>query len=145
MNKNMIHIIKNTIPEIDLKLSNKIIECIEYVTAITVIEKNSIKYILNTYFCSYEAIENLRKYIKTSYYQVIEGERYDRSLLLLSDTLVKGQGDGRISEEDMKKLVESALDGNRITDCEKKTLKFISKQYNTTNNAKSYLENYLQK
>jgi hypothetical protein len=145
LNNNMISLIKKTLPEIDLKLSNQIIECIEDVTNITNTEKISIEYILNTYFCSYEAIENLRKYIKTSYYKVIEGERYDRSLLLLADNLVKGQGDGRISEVDMKKLVESALDGNRITDCEKKTLKFISKQYNTTDNGKSYLENYLKK
>lgn len=145
LNNNMISLVKKTLPEIDLKLSNQIIECITDVTNITNIERNSIEYILNTYFCSYEAIENLCKYIKTSYYQVIEGERYDRSLLLLADNLVKGQGDGRISEMDMMKLVESALDGNRITDCEKKTLKFISKQYNTTDNAKSYLENYLQK
>ena len=145
LNNNMISLIKKTLPEIDLKLSNQIIECIEDVTNITNTEKNSIEYILNTYFCSYEAIENLRKYIKTSYYKVIEGERYDRSLLLLADNLVKGQGDGRISEVDMKKLVVSALDGNRITDCEKKTLKFISKQYNTTDNGKSYLENYLKK
>ena len=144
LNNNMISLIKKTLPEIDLKLSNKIIECIEDVTNITVIEKNSIEYILNTYICSYEAIENLRKYIKTSYYQVIEGEHYDRSLLLLADNLVKGQGDGRISEEDMKKLIESALDGNRITDCEKKTLFFISNQYNTTDNAKSYLETYFK-
>ena len=145
LNNNMISLIKKTLPEIDLKLSNKIIECIEDVTNITIIEKNSIEYILNTYICNYEAIENLRKYIKTSYYQVIEGERYDRSLLLLADNLVKGQGDGRISEEDMKKLIETALDGNIITDCEKKTLKFISKQYNTTDNAKTYLQNYFLK
>ena len=142
LNNNMISLVKKTLPEIDLKLSNQIIECIEDVTNITNTEKNSIEYILNTYFCSYEAIENLRKYIKTSYYQVIEGERYDRSLLLLADNLVKGQGDGRISEADMKKLVESALDGNRITDCEKKTLKFISKQYNTTESAKLYLKDF---
>ena len=144
LNNNMISLVKKTLPEIDLKLSNKIIECIKDVTNITNTEKNSIEYILNTYYCNYEAIENLRKYIKTSYYQVIEGERYDRSLLLLSDNLVKGQGDGRISEADMKKLVESALDGNKITDCEKKTLKFISNQYNTTDNAKLYLETYFK-
>ena len=144
LNNNMISLVKKTLPEINLKLSNKIIECIKDVTNITNTEKNSIEYILNTYYCNYEAIENFRKYIKTSYYQVIEGERYDRSLLLLSDNLVKGQGDGRISETDMKKLVETALDGNKITDCEKKTLKFISNQYNTTDNAKIYLENYFK-
>ena len=143
--KDLLSLVKKTLPEIDLKLSNKIIECITDVTNSTNIEKNTIEYILNTYYCSYEAIENLRKYIKTSYYQVIKGEHYDRSLLLLADNLVKGQGDGRISETDMKKLVKSALDGNRITDCEKKTLKFISNQYNTTDNGKIYLENYLNK
>tara|TARA_Y100001958_G_C21205457_1_gene531610 strand:+ start:1282 stop:1725 length:444 start_codon:yes stop_codon:yes gene_type:complete len=142
LSNNMISLVKKTLPEIDLKLSNKIIECIEDVTNIKNEERNSIEHILTTYYCSYEAIENLRKYIKTSYYQIIEGEHYDRSLLLLADNLVKGQGDGRISEADMKKLVESALDGNRITDCEKKTLKFISKQYNTTDNGKEYLQKY---
>ena len=49
-------------------------------------------------------------------------------------------------EELVKKyeMVESALDGNKITDCEKKTLKFISNQYNTTDNAKLYLKNYFK-
>lgn len=144
LNTNMISLVKKTLPEIDLKLSNKIIEHIQDVTNITPIERNTIHHILNTYYCSYEALENLRKYIKTSYYHIIDGKQYDRSLLLLADNLVKGQGDGRISEEDMKKLVKSALDGNRITDCEKKTLCFISNQYNTTDNAKSYLETYFK-
>ena len=124
LNNDMISLVKKTLPEIDLKLSNQIIEYINDVTNITENERNTIHHILNTYYCNYEAIENLRKYIKTSYYQVIEGEHYERSLLLLAEILVKGQGDGRISEDDMKKLVESALDGNRITDCESKTLKY---------------------
>tara|TARA_B100000401_G_scaffold417651_1_gene340894 strand:+ start:172 stop:618 length:447 start_codon:yes stop_codon:yes gene_type:complete len=143
INNNMISLVKKTLPEIDLKLSNQIIECINDVTAITDNERNTIEHILNTYYCSYEALENLRKYVKTSYYKIIQGEKYDRSLLLLAENLIKGQGDGRISEADMKKLVETALDGNRITDCEKKTLKFISKQYNTTDNAKLYLKDIL--
>ena len=138
----MVNMVKKTLPEIDIKLSNKIIECIEDVTNITNTERNTIQHILDTYYCSYEAIENLRKYVKTSYYKIIEGESYDRSLLLLADNLVKGQGDGRISEADMKKLLKSAMDGNRITECEKKTLYFISKQYNTTDNAKEYLRSY---
>ena len=139
LNNNMISLVKKTLPEIDLKLSNKIIECINDVTAITDNEKNTIHHILNTYYCSYEALENLRKYIKTSYYKIIEEEKYDRSLLLLAENLVKGQGDGRISEADMVKLEKSALDGNRITECEKKTLIFITEQYNTTDTAKEYL------
>lgn len=142
LNNSMVNVVKKTLPEIDIKLSNKIIEHIEDVTNITNTERNTIQHILDTYYCSYEAIENLRKYVKTSYYKIIEGESYDRSLLLLADNLVKGQGDGRISEADMKKLLKSAMDGNRITECEKKTLYFISKQYNTTDNAKEYLRSY---
>ena len=144
INNNMILIIKNTIPEIDLKLSNEIIKCIVDVTNITDIERNTIEHILNTYHCSYEALDNLRKYVKTSYYKQIDGKRYDRSLLLLADNLIKGRGDGRISEADMEKLIVSAMDGNKITDCERNTLMFISKQYNTTKNAKIYLENHFK-
>ena len=143
LNHNMINIVKKTIPEIDIKLSNKIIECINDITNITLEEQNTIHHILNTYYCNYEALENLRKYIKTSYYKTINGEKYDRSLLLLAENLVKGQGDGRISENDMKKLVSSALDGNKITDCEKKTLKLITTEFNTTDNAKEYLLKYI--
>ena len=143
LNENMINIIKKNIPEINLKLSNQIISSINDVTNITVEERNTIHHILNIYYCSYEAIENFRKYIKTSYYEIINGERYDRSLLLLAENLIKGQGDGRISENDMKKLILSAYDGNKITDCEKNTLKFITTKYNTTNNATEYLQKYL--
>ena len=126
LNDDMLHIIKKTLPGIDLKLSNKIVECIQDVTNITEKEKNTIRHILDIYHCDYEAVENLRKYIKNSYYKTINGEQYDRSLLLLAENLVKGQGDGRISENDMKKLVSSALDGNRITDCEKKNIKIYN-------------------
>ena len=42
LNNNMISLIKKTLPEIDLKLSNKIIECIEDVTNITIIENGKL-------------------------------------------------------------------------------------------------------
>ena len=127
---------------INLKTSNQIIKCISDVTNISDEEKKNITDILNTNKCDYEAVDNLRKYIKTSYYQQIDNIKYDRSLLLLADNLVKGQGDGRISDTDMKKLVESAWDNNTITDYEKNTLFYISKNYNTTNKALEYLNNY---
>ena len=127
---------------INLKISNDIIKCIKDVTNISDDEKKNITDILNTNKCDYEAVNNLRKYIKTSYYQQINGKKYDRSLLLLADNLVKGQGDGRISDIDMKKLIESAWDNNSITDVEKSTLFYISENYNTTDKAKTYLNNY---
>ena len=134
--------ISNKVDVINLKISNEIISCIKDVTNITEDEKKNITEILNTQKCDYEAVENLRKYIKTSYYQQIDGKKYDRSLLLLADNLVKGQGDGRISDTDMKKLIKSAWDNNTITDYEKETLFYISKNYNITNKALEYLNNY---
>ncbi len=134
--------ISNKHDVINLKISNEIIKCIKDVTNITDEEKKNITDILNTNKCDYDAINNLRKYIKTSYYQQINGNKYDRSLLLLADNLVKGQGDGRISDSDMKKLVDSAWDNNTITDVEKSTLFYISENYNSTNKAIDYLTGY---
>ena len=134
---------KNSI--INLKVSNEIIKCITDVTNISEEEKKNITDILNTNKCDYEAVDNLRKYIKTSYYQQIDNIKYDRSLLLLADNLVKGRGDGRISDNDMMKLIKSAEDNNVITVCEKDTLYYIVKNYNTTDKAKTHLENYLIK
>ena len=135
----------NNVDVIDLKTSNEIIKCIKDVTNITDHEKKNIITILDTKSCNYDAVENLRKYIKTSYYKQIDNVKYDRSLLLLADNLVKGRGDGRISDDDMMQLIKSAEDNNVITVCEKNTLYYIVKNYNTTDKAKLHLENYLMK
>lgn len=132
----------NNVDVIDLKTSNEIINCIKDVTNITDEEKKNIITILDTKSCNYDALENLRKYIKTSYYKQIDNVKYDRSLLLLADNLVKGRGDGRISDDDMKQLIKSAEDNNVITVCEKNTLYYIVKSYNTTDKAKTQLETY---
>ena len=135
----------NNVDVIDLKTSNEIIKCIKDVTNITDDEKKNIITILDKKSCNYDAVENLRKYIKTSYYKQIDNVKYDRSLLLLADNLVKGRGDGRISDDDMMQLIKSAEDNNVITVCEKDTLYYIVKNYNTTDKAKTHLENYLMK
>tara|TARA_Y100000741_G_scaffold271459_1_gene211560 strand:- start:2875 stop:3297 length:423 start_codon:yes stop_codon:yes gene_type:complete len=135
----MVDLVKKTIPEIDLKLSNQIIGCIPDVTNITNTDRTTLMYIMDIYVCNYEAVENFRKYISTSYYKQIDGKKYDRSLLLLAENLVKGKGDGRISEDDMKKLFESASDGNKITDYEKNTLEYIVEKFKCTEKAKKYL------
>ena len=129
---------------IDVKISEDIIKCISDVTHISEDEKKTIMYILDNYDCTFETVTNLRKYIKFSYYQQINGVKYDRSLLLLAENLVKGQGDGRISEEDMKKLVKNALDNQLITSCEKSTLIYIVDNFNVTEKAKKLLHSYLE-
>ena len=42
----------------------------------------------------------------------------------------------------MKQLIKSAEDNNVITVCEKNTLYYIVKNYNTTDKAKTQLETY---
>ena len=128
--------------KITLKESNKIIELLDDVSHPTNEEINTIKVILNNFNCENDAKDNLEKYIKTSYYQIINGIKYDRSLLLKADNLIKGQGDGRISEEDIKVLIEESNDNNKITEIEKQTLYYIIEHYNTTSKAKEYLETY---
>jgi len=75
-----------------------------------------------------------------SYYKIIDGKRYDRQLLELAGSLVKGRGDGRISEEDAKQLFENAQDGGGINKTEKDTLTFITKRFKVTDNAKAWLK-----
>ena len=128
--------------EITLKESNKIIELLDNVSHPTEEERNSIELVLNSLNCNKEAKKNLEKYVRSSYYEIINGVKYDRSLLLKADNLVKGQGDGRISEEDMKNLITESEDNNKITDIEKQTLFYISEQYNATMKAKDYLNTY---
>ena len=53
-----------------------------------------------------------------SYYEKIDGINYDRDLLNLARNQIKGKGDGRISESDMKNLMQSILDRNTITKTE---------------------------
>ena len=138
--KEYIELIKET--EITLKESNKIIELLEDVSHPTDEERQSIEMVLKNLNCNEEAKENLNKYMRTSYYEIIDGVKYDRSLLLKADNLVKGQGDGRISEEDIKVLVEEANDNNKITEIEKQTLHYIIENYNTTSKAKEYLQTF---
>ena len=60
--------------------------------------------------------------------------------MLLAESLIKGKGDGRISEDDMKRLFISASDGNKITECEKNTLYYIYDIFNCTIKAKIFLD-----
>ena len=41
-----------------------------------------------------------------SYYKIVKGVRYDRALLEAAENRIKGKGDGWISEQDVKELVD---------------------------------------
>lgn len=75
----------------------------------------------------------------SSYYKVINGQPYDRSLLSLAESLVQGRGDGRISKKDARKLYEAMQDGQGITEVEQATMAYIRKQFNLTDSARMWL------
>lgn len=77
-----------------------------------------------------------------SYYKTIDGEKYEKSLLDLANELSKGRGDGRISEDDLKQLTKAVLDGAEITAIERKTLKYILKNFQFTEKAKNWYWEY---
>lgn len=78
-----------------------------------------------------------------SYYEKIDGINYDGDLLNIARNQIKGKGDGRISESDMKNLMQNILDRNTITKTEYLTMFYILKNFNVTENALELLANYL--
>jgi len=66
------------------------------------------------------------------YYEIINDVKYDKQLLNKARELITGKGDGRISEDDAKLLIQESLDGNKITDIEKQTLQYIIDNFNCT-------------
>ena len=66
------------------------------------------------------------------YYEIINDVKYDKELLDKARELITGRGDGRISEEDAKVLVDETKDGNKVTEIEKQTLQYIVENFNCT-------------
>lgn len=80
-----------------------------------------------------------------SYYKVIDGKKYDKQMLDIADESVAGVGDGRISVEDAKKLIEAVKDGNDYTDIEKETMKYIRDNYKFTEAADEWFRTEIRK
>ena len=60
-----------------------------------------------------------------SYYKKIQGVRYDRALMESAEERIKGQGDGRISDQDINEIIDLSKDGNKVTLTELRTIKYI--------------------
>jgi hypothetical protein len=78
-----------------------------------------------------------------SYYQIIGGIRYERSLLEAAARFTTGQGESRISLEEIQALFRLADDGGKITPIEWRTLEYIAQQYPLTEPAKKWFDNQL--
>ena len=67
-----------------------------------------------------------------SYYKEIDGIKYDKAILDIADEQIKGRGDGRLSEDDMKLIIKSVIDRKKITKTEYLTIFYLIKNYNIT-------------
>lgn len=74
-----------------------------------------------------------------TYYKTINGKRYDRALLEKAEELTKGKGDGRISIDDARLLMEATKDDGLITTTEVRTLRHILDHFLLTDKAHKWL------
>ena len=80
-----------------------------------------------------------------SYYKEIDGKKYDKELLESAENLIKGQGDGRISQADAEKLFAEVRDGGKYTDIEKDTVLYIRENFKWTNDADEWFRTEIRK
>ena len=74
----------------------------------------------------------------SSYYQQIDGIKYDRSALNAAKLAVQGRGDGRVSLDDAEKLVAEMVDGPGVTKIEFRTAFKILADFNFTPEAQGF-------
>ncbi|MEK6782260.1 MAG: hypothetical protein AABY93_11165 [Bacteroidota bacterium] len=79
-----------------------------------------------------------------SYYKTINGKKLDNKIIDQANLLVEGAGDGRISNNDAKVLLNLVLDSNVITDVEKDTIEYIFENYKWTSSAAEWFQNELK-
>lgn len=70
-----------------------------------------------------------------TYYKMIDGHQYDALLINLAESAVAGSGDGRISMEDAKALLDAVKDGDSFTEIEKQTVKYLHQNFHWTDSA----------
>jgi|DEB0MinimDraft_4_1074332.scaffolds.fasta_scaffold29423_2 hypothetical protein len=80
-----------------------------------------------------------------SYYEVIDGVKYDKSLLDIVKKSVEGQGDGRISQNDIIEISKFITDKNKITKTEYQTIFYCIKNFKFTDQALEVFADILSK
>lgn len=111
---------------------------------ITEIEEDTINYLLAEFNWTAAAKAWLQEEMSVevakikSYYQVIDGLRYDRKILEEADRRVAGQGDGRISLDDAEVLLPLFGDFGDVTIVEERSLKYLLTNYKWTPEAENW-------
>mmetsp|Transcript_59253 Transcript_59253/g.141200 ORF Transcript_59253/g.141200 Transcript_59253/m.141200 type:complete len:530 (+) Transcript_59253:72-1661(+) len=66
------------------------------------------------------------------YYETVDGVKCDHEILELCRKAVAGAGDGRVSKDDAKGILDAALDAGKVTDTERWTLRLCLSEFNWT-------------
>ena len=153
---------------ISLEDAQRLLGAVKDANKYTDIEKATMKYIRENYRFTYASDQWFRKEIRKwaatkgkdndentkttgtasqtefipskSYYRVIDGKQYVRSLLDAADLRLEAKGSGLISEENFQQIIELSRDGKGITGTEMRTLEYIGLKYNLTTKARLWFE-----
>lgn len=68
-------------------------------------------------------------------YTQIDGVKYEKELLDLAKEHTTGKGEGKISKDEVLDLIASAQDGQKVTEIELATLKYIRNTFDFTDAA----------
>ncbi len=73
-----------------------------------------------------------------AYYEVVDGVKMDKAIIDAAKEAVAGRGDGRISLDDAKILLEKVKDGNAYTPIERITVGYVLQNFNWTPEAEEW-------
>mgnify|MGYP001024482359 CR=1 FL=1 len=80
-----------------------------------------------------------------SYYEIINGIKYDKGILDAVKECIKGRGDGRISQDDIHNVIKCITDKNKITKIEYLTIFYILQNFNFTEKALDIFAEFMSK
>mmetsp|Transcript_69283 Transcript_69283/g.120116 ORF Transcript_69283/g.120116 Transcript_69283/m.120116 type:complete len:189 (+) Transcript_69283:89-655(+) len=80
-----------------------------------------------------------------SYYETMDGLKVDKAIVDACREAVKGKGDGRVSVDDAKSVLEKASDGGTVTQVERWTIRYCLTEFNWTEAAVDYFKDELEK
>merc|ERR1711862_236541 len=78
-----------------------------------------------------------------SYYQEIDGKKLDGKVIDTVREAVDGKGDGRVSVDDCKNVLDAVLDAGKITATERWTLRYSVTEFKWTEAALDHLKTSL--
>eukprot|EP00928_Gymnodinium_smaydae_P025556 TRINITY_DN2030_c0_g1_i1.p2 TRINITY_DN2030_c0_g1~~TRINITY_DN2030_c0_g1_i1.p2 ORF type:complete len:556 (+),score=213.06 TRINITY_DN2030_c0_g1_i1:73-1668(+) len=110
---------------------------------VTPTEKRTLRYIVKRKKVADDAKSYLETKMGSSWYQTVDGVKYERLLLTLAEDATAGGA--KLTKEVAEKLWKSAMDANQVTPTEKRTLEHILATKEFEEDAKAFLEGHLAK